>query len=173
MGARPSSLSISCRKVLVSFCGLGGYSIAAISRTLLPTERRLTSTRNSGDAVFPVIITVLSRNNSALVAQASDRESTVHAPGGLVQGPCLFKPVTRAVHDERWYGFGLPVIAENCPACFEAPKERHHIKKLLAKEESLNPNLYPNLRQAMIPLMDAAALDVLDQLQVGVRAFEL
>ena len=68
---------------------------------------------------------------------------------------------------------GLPVIAENCPACFEAPKERHHIKKLLAKEESLNPNLYPNLRQAMIPLMDAAALDVLDQLQVGVRAFEL
>jgi tRNA(Ile)-lysidine synthase TilS/MesJ len=32
------------------------------------------------------------------------------------------------------YAAGLPVINENCPACFEAPKERHHIKKLLARE---------------------------------------
>ena len=31
------------------------------------------------------------------------------------------------------YASGLPVIAENCPACFEEPKERHHIKKMLAK----------------------------------------
>ena len=52
------------------------------------------------------------------------------------------------------YASGLPVIAENCPACFEAPKERYGIKKMLAKEETLNPNLYPNLRQAMVPLMD-------------------
>ena len=32
------------------------------------------------------------------------------------------------------YAAGLPVINENCPACFEVPKERHHIKKLLARE---------------------------------------
>jgi hypothetical protein len=40
------------------------------------------------------------------------------------------------------------VINENCPACFEAPKERHHIKKLLAREEAMFPSLYPSLRKA-------------------------
>ena len=28
----------------------------------------------------------------------------------------------------------LPVIAENCPACFEEPKERHRVKQLLAQQ---------------------------------------
>lgn len=27
----------------------------------------------------------------------------------------------------------LPVIADNCPACFSAPKERHRIKLMLAQ----------------------------------------
>ena len=45
------------------------------------------------------------------------------------------------------YAAGLPVIADNCPACFEEPKERHHLKKMLAREEALNPTLYSNLRQ--------------------------
>ena len=31
----------------------------------------------------------------------------------------------------------LPIINENCPACFEEPKERARIKKLLAREEGL------------------------------------
>lgn len=47
----------------------------------------------------------------------------------------------------------LPVINENCPACFEEPKERARIKKLLLRESTLYPNLYDNLRRAMIPLM--------------------
>lgn len=47
----------------------------------------------------------------------------------------------------------LPVIAENCPACFEAPKERHRVKQLLAAQEILFPKLYPSLRSAMHPLM--------------------
>ena len=29
---------------------------------------------------------------------------------------------------------GLPVIPENCPACFESPKERHRTKQLLAQQ---------------------------------------
>ena len=33
----------------------------------------------------------------------------------------------------------LPVIAENCPACFAAPKERHRAKQLLAQQELLFP----------------------------------
>lgn len=35
----------------------------------------------------------------------------------------------------------LPVIAENCPACFDIPKERHRIKQLLATQVILQPFL--------------------------------
>ncbi|TYZ64994.1 hypothetical protein PybrP1_000442 [[Pythium] brassicae (nom. inval.)] len=52
---------------------------------------------------------------------------------------------------------GLPVINENCPACFEEPKERHRVKKMLAQEESLNPEMYNSLRRALLPLMDGAS----------------
>lgn len=52
------------------------------------------------------------------------------------------------------YTANLPVITENCPACFEAPKERQHVKKLLAREESMAPVLYSSLRSAIAPLMD-------------------
>eukprot|EP00163_Fabomonas_tropica_P001254 TRINITY_DN10954_c0_g1_i2.p1 TRINITY_DN10954_c0_g1~~TRINITY_DN10954_c0_g1_i2.p1 ORF type:complete len:1039 (-),score=255.27 TRINITY_DN10954_c0_g1_i2:84-3200(-) len=52
------------------------------------------------------------------------------------------------------YTFGLPVINENCPACFEEPKEREHIKKLLATEEHRYPHLFASLLQAMQPLLD-------------------
>eukprot|EP00126_Sphaerothecum_destruens_P004805 Sdes_comp18388_c0_seq1m8211 len=46
----------------------------------------------------------------------------------------------------------LPVIEENCPACFEAPKERYRMKQLLAAQELLFPNLYYSLQSAMAPL---------------------
>ena len=57
------------------------------------------------------------------------------------------------------------MINENCPACFEAPKERHHIKKLLAREEGVFPSLYPSLRKALIPLLDPSAMDLLAAVQ--------
>ncbi|KAL8616794.1 hypothetical protein ACOMHN_017831 [Nucella lapillus] len=47
----------------------------------------------------------------------------------------------------------LPVIAENCPACFEAPKERHRTKQLLASQEVLFPRLYSSLQSAIKPIM--------------------
>ncbi len=28
----------------------------------------------------------------------------------------------------------LPIVSENCPACFEAPKERYRLKCLLATQ---------------------------------------
>ncbi|KAL3320819.1 hypothetical protein Ciccas_000504 [Cichlidogyrus casuarinus] len=46
-----------------------------------------------------------------------------------------------------------PVIPENCPACFSAPKERMRIKRLLAEQETLFPRLYDNLRNTLIPLL--------------------
>eukprot|EP00608_Synchroma_pusillum_P005484 CAMPEP_0198431568 /NCGR_PEP_ID=MMETSP1452-20131203/19457_1 /TAXON_ID=1181717 /ORGANISM="Synchroma pusillum, Strain CCMP3072" /LENGTH=254 /DNA_ID=CAMNT_0044152029 /DNA_START=14 /DNA_END=775 /DNA_ORIENTATION=- len=49
---------------------------------------------------------------------------------------------------------GLPVINENCPACFEEPKERARVKKLLSREEALYPNVFQNMKNALMPLMD-------------------
>jgi tRNA(Ile)-lysidine synthase TilS/MesJ len=40
----------------------------------------------------------------------------------------------------------LPVIPENCPACFEAPKERHRLKQLLAAQENLHKNVFKSIR---------------------------
>ena len=48
----------------------------------------------------------------------------------------------------------LPVISENCPACFEIPKERKRMKTLLSTQELLYINLFPNLMSAMKPLME-------------------
>lgn len=48
----------------------------------------------------------------------------------------------------------LPIVPDNCPACFSAPTQREHMKLLLAKEERNNRNLFANLLHAMKPLMD-------------------
>lgn len=55
----------------------------------------------------------------------------------------------------------LPIINENCPACFEQPKERARVKQLLAQEESMVPALFFNLRRALLPLMDDSSYDAM------------
>jgi len=47
----------------------------------------------------------------------------------------------------------LPVIPENCPACFEAPKERYRTKQLLAQQEVLFPRMFLSLKAALKPLI--------------------
>jgi len=47
----------------------------------------------------------------------------------------------------------LPVIIENCPACFAKPTQREHMKQLLATEEQQNNNLFGSLLTAMKPLL--------------------
>jgi tRNA 2-thiocytidine biosynthesis protein TtcA len=47
----------------------------------------------------------------------------------------------------------LPVINENCPACFEAPKERQRAKLLLASQEHIHPQLFSSMLNAIKPLM--------------------
>lgn len=47
----------------------------------------------------------------------------------------------------------LPIIPDNCPACFAAPSQRQHIKALLATEEQLCKPLFKNLLHALRPLM--------------------
>ena len=47
----------------------------------------------------------------------------------------------------------LPVIVENCPACFSKPTQRQHMKSLLAREEQENKNLFTTLLTTMRPIM--------------------
>jgi tRNA 2-thiocytidine biosynthesis protein TtcA len=47
----------------------------------------------------------------------------------------------------------LPIIIENCPACFDMPTQRQHMKQLLAAEESKNKDLFGSLLTAMTPLI--------------------
>ena len=54
---------------------------------------------------------------------------------------------------------GLPIIPDNCPACFTKPTQRAHMKSLLAREERSNRHLFANILHAMRPLMDQAPAD--------------
>ncbi len=47
----------------------------------------------------------------------------------------------------------LPVIRDNCPACFHTPTQRAHMKNLLAREEVANPRLFKTLLAAITPLL--------------------
>jgi tRNA 2-thiocytidine biosynthesis protein TtcA len=47
----------------------------------------------------------------------------------------------------------LPVIRDNCPACFRMPTQRAHMKALLAKEEQANHQLFKSLKSTLLPLM--------------------
>ncbi|MCK5903191.1 MAG: tRNA 2-thiocytidine biosynthesis protein TtcA [Cocleimonas sp.] len=48
----------------------------------------------------------------------------------------------------------LPIIIENCPACFEKPTQREHFKQLLAAEAQQNKHLFGSLLTAMKPLIN-------------------
>ena len=49
----------------------------------------------------------------------------------------------------------LPVVHENCPACFSMPMQRFQMKQLLAAQEKEHHSLFANLLTAMRPLMGA------------------
>lgn len=47
----------------------------------------------------------------------------------------------------------LPVIMDNCPACFAKPTQRQHMKELLSAQESDYPNTFKTLKSTIKPLM--------------------
>lgn len=47
----------------------------------------------------------------------------------------------------------LPVITDSCPACFDMPTQRQHIKSLLANEEMHNTRLFKSILTAIRPLI--------------------
>ncbi|MFP4155384.1 MAG: tRNA 2-thiocytidine biosynthesis TtcA family protein [Halothiobacillaceae bacterium] len=60
------------------------------------------------------------------------------------------------------HGANMPVIPENCPACFDVPTQRFHYKQLLAEQERQNPQLFRSLLTAMTPLMEDGLKRALD-----------
>lgn len=48
----------------------------------------------------------------------------------------------------------LPIIKDNCPACFEKPTQREYFKQLLSQEEDKIANLYGNILHAIKPLLE-------------------
>ncbi len=56
----------------------------------------------------------------------------------------------------------LPVIRDNCPACFRMPTQRQHMKALLSQEESHNKTLFNALLSTLRPLMDENSADNVD-----------
>lgn len=54
----------------------------------------------------------------------------------------------------------LPIIYDNCPACFAKPTQRQHMKELLAGEEQLNSRLFKTLQTTMMPLIKQGLDDV-------------
>merc|ERR1712086_1077538 len=61
----------------------------------------------------------------------------------------------------------LPVIADTCPACFSAPKERHRIKLMLAQQEHLFPSLFSSILKTITPLMRGNLKDGVLNAQAG------
>jgi tRNA 2-thiocytidine biosynthesis protein TtcA len=48
---------------------------------------------------------------------------------------------------------GLPVVPDSCPACFDMPTQREHMKQLLSTEEAQNKQLFKSLLTTLKPLM--------------------
>lgn len=61
-------------------------------------------------------------------------------------------------------GTRLPIIPENCPGCFEAPKERQRMKQLLAQQEVHFPHLFSSLLTAIKPIIS------IDQCKVSIKS---
>merc|ERR1712217_764272 len=53
----------------------------------------------------------------------------------------------------------LPIITENCPACFAEPKERHNTKLLPSSVEFEHKDLFGKLLSTVTPLMDLTTSD--------------
>ena len=51
------------------------------------------------------------------------------------------------------HAMDLPIITDNCPACFRMPTQRLHTKQLLASEEVANKLLFKRILSTIKPLM--------------------
>lgn len=55
--------------------------------------------------------------------------------------------------------YNLPIIIDNCPACFSEPKERQRMKQLLAQQETIHPLIHQTILRAVMPLLSFQKAD--------------
>lgn len=58
------------------------------------------------------------------------------------------------------YSANLPVIKDNCPACFARPTQRQRMKEILAAQEQDYPHTFRNLLSTLKPLMSVGLENV-------------
>lgn len=122
------------RGILYTVCRREGYNVLALAQHLDDlAESFLMSAFHSGDL-------------RTMKAHYLNNEGDIR----------IIRPLVR-VRENQCRAFaesaGLPVIPDNCPACFSKPTEREHFKQLLREEERRNPHLFANLWRAMQPLI--------------------
>jgi tRNA 2-thiocytidine biosynthesis protein TtcA len=67
---------------------------------------------------------------------------------------------------------GLPVITDNCPACFRMPTQRVEMKRLLAGLEKEHKRIFLSLLSAMRPLIGVGVPDLSHQDPTGGNSLE-
>lgn len=122
------------RGKLYTTCRREGYNVLALAQHLDDlAESFLMSAFNAGEL-------------RTMKAHYLNNEKDIRIIRPLVR---VRETQTRAFADKAT----LPVIPDNCPACYAKPQERQHTKELLLAEEKRNPHLYANLWTAMQPLI--------------------
>ncbi|GMT18629.1 hypothetical protein PFISCL1PPCAC_9926, partial [Pristionchus fissidentatus] len=101
-------------------------------------------------------------NLSTMKAQYTTRETNLRVIRPLV---LVREKTLRAFASSS----NLPVVAENCPACFNQATERHRVKQMLAQQELLFPDLFCSLRSALRPLL---LVDSADTAEMRRKAIE-
>lgn len=66
----------------------------------------------------------------------------------------------------------LPVISDNCPACFSAPQERYKMKTLLSSLEFDYPQLFSTLLRTMRPLFSVSTANKEDKATDGLAVLD-
>lgn len=122
------------RGTLYSVCRREGYNVLALAQHLDDlAESLLMSAFNAGEL-------------RTMKAHYLNNEKDIR----------IIRPLVR-VRESQTRAFakaaGLPVIQDNCPACYSKPQQRQKMKELLLAQEQDNSHLYANLWHAMQPLV--------------------
>lgn len=86
----------------------------------------------------------------------------------------IIRPLVRVrEHQTRAFAqeAALPLIPDNCPACFDMPQAREQAKQLLLDQEKINKHVFSNLWTAMQPLISddnhEGSADLMDDKTAG------
>ncbi len=122
------------RGIMYSTCRREGYNVLALAQHLDDlAESFLMSAFHGGQL-------------RTMKANYTNREGDVR-----IIRPMIYVRERQTIDYARQHR--LPVIQDNCPACFAKPTERARMKALLQQEESHNKHLYKSILRAITPLL--------------------